>query len=63
MEPDIRAIRLARKIEAYLEKSPRVLFEGELEFLNSWEHLLGAEILVPVGKQEYAILTPRGLRY
>lgn len=27
-------------------------FTGELSFLNAWTYQLGAEILVPVGKQE-----------
>jgi len=26
---------------------------GDLGFLNSWTYRLGAEILVPIGKQEY----------
>lgn len=29
-----------------------VTFTGNLSFLNSWTYKLGAEILVPVGKQE-----------
>jgi hypothetical protein len=29
-----------------------VTFTGELAFLNTWTYKLGAEILVPVGKQE-----------
>ena len=44
---------LARKVEQYTNGSlGRVTFQGELEFLNTWEYLLGGEILVPVGKQE-----------
>ena len=31
-----------------------VTFTGALSFLNTWTYKLGAEILVPVGKQEYA---------
>ena len=27
-------------------------FQGPLDFLNTWSYKLGAEILVPVGKQE-----------
>lgn len=30
-----------------------VTFTGNLSFLNTWTYKLGAEILVPVGKQEY----------
>ena len=31
---------------------PNVTFTGALSFLNTWTYKLGAEILVPVGKQE-----------
>lgn len=45
---------LAEKILNYTtgvngQKPP---FTGHLKFLNSWTYKLGAEILVPVGKQE-----------
>ncbi|KAK5741631.1 hypothetical protein LTR17_003837 [Elasticomyces elasticus] len=35
-----------------VEGVPQVTFEGDLAFLNNYKNPLGAEILVPVGKQE-----------
>jgi hypothetical protein len=44
----------AQKIQAYTNGTlGDITFKGELSFLNSWKYLLGNEILVPVGKQEY----------
>ncbi|KAF2860705.1 phosphoglycerate mutase-like protein [Piedraia hortae CBS 480.64] len=44
---DSGALVLAEKIGNHTSK-----FTGELEFLNSWKSKLGADILVPVGKEE-----------
>lgn len=30
--------------------------KGELSFMHGWRFLLGAEILVPIGKQEYGLI-------
>lgn len=44
---------LAEKIKNYTDGTlGNVHFTGPLDFLNSWTYKLGAEILVPVGKQE-----------
>lgn len=44
---------LAEKIMNYTNGTlGDITFTGELSFLNTWEYLLGNEILVPVGKQE-----------
>ena len=45
---------LAEKIQNYTNGTlGDITFTGELSFLNTWTYLLGNEILVPVGKQEY----------
>lgn len=43
---------LNRKILNYTDGGRNARFEGSLDFLNTWNYKLGAEILVPVGKQE-----------
>lgn len=51
------ATTLAGKIQNYTNGTlGHVHFTGELSFLNTWKYLLGNEILVPVGKQEYVVL-------
>ena len=42
-------------------KNGSASFSGELAFLNNWEYGLGSEILVPVGRQEYARSRPSSL--
>jgi len=57
------ATTLAQKIANYttgVAGYPHITFNGSLAFLNSWTYKLGAEILVPVGKQEYARVLYRG---
>ena len=50
---DAGAAVLAEKILNYTSgQLGDVTFTGELSFLNTWKYRLGAEILVPVGKQE-----------
>lgn len=44
------AEKLGQKIANYTSAGGR--FSGALSFLNSWSYKLGAEILVPVGRQE-----------
>lgn len=43
-------VGLGEKIVNFTTKGQH--FEGSLGFLNDWRYRLGAEILVPVGKQE-----------
>ena len=50
------AMELAAKIQHYTNGTlGYVTFEGQLSFLNAWKYLLGNEILVPIGKQEYDV--------
>ena len=42
-------------------KNGSASFSGELAFLNNWEYGLGSEILVPIGRQEYARPRPSSL--
>ncbi|PPJ50285.1 hypothetical protein CBER1_04889 [Cercospora berteroae] len=47
------AEKIGQKILNYTTGvSGHAMFSGPLEFLNEWTYKLGAEILVPVGKQE-----------
>ncbi|GAB7364516.1 hypothetical protein MBLNU230_g5324t2 [Neophaeotheca triangularis] len=47
------APELAAKLTNYTDGTlGNVTFSGALEFLNHWNYKLGAEILVPIGKQE-----------
>jgi len=43
---------VARFGQKHSDMADKAEFKGELSFLNDWTYQLGAEILVPVGKQE-----------
>lgn len=45
-------VALSKKIRDYTSGRSNAPFKGSLEFLNTWTYKLGAEILVPIGKQE-----------